>query len=126
MKLSVLTAPGIVDMEVVLKEVEADEELQHHEKISERKPNNQWANNHFLCKGKPSITTHFSQINFERTFELSEDVQEDEWGIVLVGMKSDIKKHVEQCDICQQNKTESLSPTSLLQLLPLSELIQED
>lgn len=43
-----------------------------------------------------------------------------------VGMKSDIKKRVEQCDICQQNKTDSLSPTSLLQPLPLSKLIQED
>ncbi|TYK05438.1 hypothetical protein E5676_scaffold83G001360 [Cucumis melo var. makuwa] len=83
-KLSVLTAPGIVDMEVVLKEVEVDEELQHilntlKEDLKD-KPNNQWANSHLLCKGKPTIITHFSQLNFEGKVKLSEDLQEDEWG----------------------------------------------
>lgn len=71
-------------MEVVLKEVEVDEELQHilntlKEDLKD-KPNNQWANSHLLCKGKPTIITHFSQLNFEGKVKLSEDLQEDEWG----------------------------------------------
>ncbi|TYK02417.1 putative mitochondrial protein [Cucumis melo var. makuwa] len=43
-----------------------------------------------------------------------------------MGMKSDVKKYVEQCEICQRNKSESLSPAELLQPLPLPELILED
>lgn len=41
-------------------------------------------------------------------------------------MKSDVKKYVDLCDVCQQIKTEAMSPTWLLQPLPLSKLILED
>lgn len=41
-------------------------------------------------------------------------------------MKSDVKKYVEQCEICQRNKTEATSPTGLLQPLPILELRLED
>ncbi|TYJ97474.1 ty3-gypsy retrotransposon protein [Cucumis melo var. makuwa] len=41
-------------------------------------------------------------------------------------MKSDVKKYVEQCEICQRNKTEATSPSGLLQLLPILELRLED
>lgn len=40
-----------------------------------------------------------------------------------VGMKADIKKYVEKCEICQRNKADSLSPASLLQPLLLPDLI---
>lgn len=43
-----------------------------------------------------------------------------------IGMKNDIKKYVEQCEICQRNKTDSLSPVNLLQPLPLPDLTLED
>lgn len=42
-----------------------------------------------------------------------------------MGMKNDVKMYVEQCGICQQHKSESLSLT-LLQPLLLPELILED
>ena len=41
-------------------------------------------------------------------------------------MKSDVKKYVESCEVCQRTKTESLSPAGLLQPLLILELILED
>ncbi|KAA0036569.1 ty3-gypsy retrotransposon protein [Cucumis melo var. makuwa] len=43
-----------------------------------------------------------------------------------IGMKNDVKRYVEQCEVCQRNKTEALSPAGLLQPLPLPNLILED
>lgn len=42
------------------------------------------------------------------------------------GMKKDVNKYVEQCDICQHNKTEATRPTGLLQPIPISKRILED
>ena len=42
------------------------------------------------------------------------------------GMKGDIQKFVAECGISQQNKTLALSPASLLQPLPVPNLIWED
>lgn len=41
-------------------------------------------------------------------------------------MKKDIKNYVEQCNICQRNKTESTLPAGLLQPIPIPELMLED
>lgn len=40
--------------------------------------------------------------------------------------ENDLKKNVEQCEICQRNKIDSLSQVDLLQWLPLPNLILED
>ncbi|KAL4018588.1 hypothetical protein IC575_022188 [Cucumis melo] len=41
-------------------------------------------------------------------------------------MKNDIKKYVEQCDICQRNKFEATKHAGVLQLLPILKKILED
>ncbi|KAL0540054.1 hypothetical protein IC582_024282 [Cucumis melo] len=42
------------------------------------------------------------------------------------GMKTDIKKYVEQCEICQRNKNEATKPAGVLQPLPIPDRILED
>ncbi|KAA0057186.1 Transposon Ty3-G Gag-Pol polyprotein [Cucumis melo var. makuwa] len=42
------------------------------------------------------------------------------------GMKADIKKYVEQCEICQRNKSEATKPAGVLQPLPIPDRILED
>ena len=42
------------------------------------------------------------------------------------GMKNDIKSFVEKCAICQQNKYQALSPSGLLQPLPIPHQIWDD
>ena len=41
-------------------------------------------------------------------------------------MKSDIKDFVASCEICQHSKHQAMSPTGLLQPLPIPEKIWED
>lgn len=43
-----------------------------------------------------------------------------------LGMKKDVKKFVEECPACQKNKSFALSPTVLMQPLPIPQLIWED
>lgn len=41
-------------------------------------------------------------------------------------MKADVKKYVEECMACQQNKTDSPTPTRLLQPSPILEQVWDD
>ena len=36
-------------------------------------------------------------------------------------MKEDVLKHIKECMVCQQSKSEQIFPTGLLQLLPIPE-----
>jgi len=42
------------------------------------------------------------------------------------GMKAEIKKYVEQCEICQRNKYEATKPAGVLQPIPIPDRILED
>lgn len=42
------------------------------------------------------------------------------------GMKTDIKKYVEQCEVCQKNKYEATKPAGVLQPIPFPEAILEE
>ena len=43
-----------------------------------------------------------------------------------IGMKRDIHKYVRRCQVCQQNKSQSLSPGGLLQPLPIPDKVGEE
>ncbi|TYK19775.1 ty3-gypsy retrotransposon protein [Cucumis melo var. makuwa] len=133
-------AHGLLDIDIVTTEVEKDEELQGIIEIlkedPEGKANYQWKAGNLFYKGRlvlsrkstliPSLlhTFHDSVLGghsgFLRTYKrMNGEIQ---W----MGMKNDVKKYVEQCEICQRNKTEALAPAGLLQPLPLPNLILED
>ena len=139
-ELNTLISPGLLDVETVMEEVKSDEELQGIivvlKENPEGKANYQWVSDNLLYKGRlvlsktssliPALlhTFHDSVLwghsGFLRTYKRMNG--EIHW----VGMKNDVKKYVEQCETCQRNKTEALSPAGLLQPLPLPNLILED
>lgn len=65
-------------------------------------------------------------ISWLGTFWVFENIQKVDRGIVLEGMTIDAKLYVEECSICQQNKSKSLLPVGLLQPQPISDRIWED
>ncbi|KAL0539505.1 hypothetical protein IC582_023720 [Cucumis melo] len=135
-----LMAHGLLDIDIVTREVEKDEELQGIIEILKEDPdgkaNYQWKAGNLFYKGRlvlsrkstliPSLlhTFHDSVLGghsgFLRTYKRMNG--EIHW----MGMKNDVKKYVEQCEICQRNKTEALTPAGLLQPLPIPNLILED
>lgn len=42
------------------------------------------------------------------------------------GMRKDLKKFIRECELCQQNKHENVSPTGLLQPLPIPTKVWAD
>ncbi|TYK14439.1 uncharacterized protein E5676_scaffold186G00980 [Cucumis melo var. makuwa] len=105
-ELNEMTTSGIVDMNTVSEEVENDEELQQ---IIEK------------LKKEPEVGGKFEWKNgFLRTYKRMSG--ELHWQ----GMKNDVKKYVEQCEICQRNKYEATKPAGVLQPLPIPDKILED
>ena len=43
-----------------------------------------------------------------------------------MGMKRDVQHYIQRCDVCQRNKHDTMTLTSLLQLLPISDWVWED
>ncbi|TYK23012.1 Transposon Tf2-6 polyprotein [Cucumis melo var. makuwa] len=109
-ELNSLSFHGLLDIETVTAEVEKDEELQGIINILKENPEGK-ANYQWESGGHSGFLRTYKRMNGE---------------IHWMGMKNDVKKYVEQCEICQRNKTKALAPAGLLQPLPLPNLILED
>ena len=135
-----LTTTGIIDVKLIEQEVENDAELkkimENLKKNAEEGSKFQVEKGRLLYKGRmvvsqtstliPKIlhTFHDSILGghsgFLRTYErISGELY---WR----GMKAEIKKYVEQCEICQRNKYEATKPAGVLQPIPIPDRILED
>lgn len=135
-----LTTTGIIDVKLIEQEVENDAELkkimENLKKNAEEGSKFQVEKGRLLYKGRmvvsqtstliPKIlhTFHDSILGghsgFLRTYKrISGELY---WR----GMKAEIKKYVEQCEICQRNKYEATKPAGVLQPIPIPDRILED
>ena len=139
-ELNTMTTTGIVDIEIIAKEVEMDQELQKI--IAELKGEvdqggkYQWNNGRLLYKGRmvlprnssliPSLlhTFHDSILGGHSGFLRTYKRMSGE--LFWKGMKADIKRYVEECDTCQRNKFEATKPAGVLQPIPIPDKILED
>ncbi|TYK14722.1 Transposon Ty3-G Gag-Pol polyprotein [Cucumis melo var. makuwa] len=139
-ELNEMTTSEIVDMNTMSEEVENDEELQQIvEKLKKEQEVGgkfEWKNGRLLYKGRLVLSQTSSLIprllhtfhdsvlgghsGFLRTYKRMSG--ELHWQ----GMKNDVKKYVEQCEICQRNKYEATKPAGVLQPLPIPDKILED
>ncbi|KAL0560863.1 hypothetical protein IC582_001277 [Cucumis melo] len=140
LELKAMSTAGIVDMEIVTKEVEKDEELQLITQQLQTDPalegKYSLLNGKLMYKGRVVLSKSSSLIpsllhtfhdsifgghsGFLRTYERMSGE------LFWKGMKADIKKYVEQCGICQRNKSEATKPAGVLQPLPIPDRILED
>lgn len=109
-----MTTPGVIDIEVALKEGEKDL-FEVVKKNLEENTKYHWLNDRLLYKRRLVISKHSSLIpTLLRTFHDSilghskflRTYKRMNGELHWEGMKIDIKNYVEQCDICQRNKTE--------------------
>ena len=136
-----MTTTGIVNMEIVNEEVQQDDELKRIiERLKQRKDETgkyRWENDKLWYKNQIVLSKQSSLIpNLLHTFHNS--VLGGHSGFLRTykrmsgelhwkGMKTDVKKYVEQCEICQRNKYEATKPAGvLLQPIPILEKIPEE
>jgi len=139
-QLNIITVHSILDVAVVEKEVQADDKLKDiFEKLLVDPgcvPRYSVRQGRLFYKGRLVLektssllqtilhTFHDSVVGGHsgqlRTYKRI--VAELYWE----GMKNDIKLYVDRCHVCQQKKTQALSPASLLQPLPIPNRIWED
>ncbi|KAL4012033.1 hypothetical protein IC575_029106 [Cucumis melo] len=139
-QLNVIAVPSILDVTVVEKEVQEDDKLkdifEQLLKDLDSVPRYSIKQGRLFYKGRlvlpktssllPTIlhTFHDSVVGGHsgqlRTYKRI--AAELYWE----GMKNDIKIYVDQCPVCQQNKTQALSLAGLLQPLPIPNRIWED
>lgn len=139
-ELATLTVPSIIDVSKLQEEVEKDPELQKiitdlkedqlsHPKYHLHQDQLRYKDRMVISNKSVLIpnllhTFHDSVLGghsgFLRTYKRI--FGELYWR----NMKTDIKKYVEECRICQENKSSSLSPAGLLQPLPIPHQIWDD
>lgn len=139
-ELNTLSTLGIVDLEVVLKEVEEDSELQRL--VEDLKKNRgegnkyRWENGRLLYKRRLVLSKNSMLIpNLWLTFhdsilggysEFLRTYKRMNGELHWKGMKTDAKKYIEQCDTRQRNKYEATKPAGLLKPIPIPDRILED
>lgn len=138
--LASISVPTIIDLEVIQREVEEDSKLIKIRRNLEQDPMSYpkftLDQGRLFYKGRVVVSGNSSLIptilqmfhdsvfgghsRFLRTYKCL--TGELYWR----NMKSDVKKYVEKCSICQRNKADSVSPVGLLQPLPIPNRIWED
>ncbi|TYK10338.1 Retrovirus-related Pol polyprotein from transposon 297 family [Cucumis melo var. makuwa] len=132
-QLNIITVPSILDVAVVEKKVQADDKLKD---IFEKLLVDPGSVLRYLVRQGPLF--YKGRLVLLKTSSLLptilhtfyDSVVGGYWGqlrthkritteLYWEGMKNDIKLYVDQCHVCQQNKTQALSPTGLLQPLPI-------
>ncbi|KAL4030371.1 hypothetical protein IC575_008607 [Cucumis melo] len=139
-QLNVIAIPSILDVKVVGREVQEDDKLKKiFEKVltdPDSVPRYSVKQGQLFYKGRlvlprtssllPTIlhTFHDALVGgHSRQLRTYKRIAAE---LYWEGMKNDIKIYVDQCPVCQQNKTQALSPTGLLQPLPIPNRIWED
>ncbi|KAL0545247.1 hypothetical protein IC582_020397 [Cucumis melo] len=140
LELNTMSTSGIVDMEIVTKEVEKDEELQliAQQLQADPPPEGKYSllNGKLLYKGRvvlskspsliPSLLHTFHDSIFGGHSGFLRTYKRMSGELFWKGMKTDVKNYVEQCEICQRNKYEATKPAGVLQPLPIPDRILED
>ncbi|TYK16028.1 uncharacterized protein E5676_scaffold32G00230 [Cucumis melo var. makuwa] len=129
-----------VGIETVTKEVAKDEELQLIAQQLQTDPSLEGKysllNGKLMYKGRvvlsksssliPSLLHTFHDSIFGGHSGFLRTYKRMSGELFRKGMKTDIKKYVEQCEICQRNKSEATKPVGVLQPLPIPDRILED
>lgn len=139
-QLASLVAPAILDVERVRRELDENTELSRiRDELSEdpeSHPNFSVVQGNLLYKDRLVLSAHSTLIpailhtyhdsvlgghsSFFRTYKrLTGELY---WP----GMKTVVKQYVDECEVCQRNKASSLTPTGLLQPLPIPERVWDD
>lgn len=139
-ELSLISAPTIIDVELIQEEVGQDPELVKIRAELELDPNSHpkfsIAQGKLLYKDRMVLSSKSSLIptilhtyhdfvmgchfGFLRTYKRLTGE------LFWKNMKANVKRYVEKCTVCQRNKNSSLSPAGLLQPLPIPNQIWED
>ncbi|KAA0047304.1 transposon Tf2-1 polyprotein isoform X1 [Cucumis melo var. makuwa] len=136
-----ISAPILIDLKTIKEEVEKDEKL--HMLVTEWKKDSKQKNNNFFMKNEmlhykdrlvlsktSSLiramlnTFHDSVVGRHSSFLRTSKRVADE--LYWQGMKADVKRHCEECVICQRNKTLALSPAGLLVPLKIPQQVWSD
>ncbi|KAA0039535.1 ty3-gypsy retrotransposon protein [Cucumis melo var. makuwa] len=109
-QLNVIVVPSILDVKVVEKKVQEDDKLKE---IFEKVLTDPDSSPCYSVRqgGHSGQLRTYKRIAMELYWE---------------GMKNDIRVYVDHCPVCQQNKTQALSPAGLLQPLPIPNRLWED
>ena len=80
----------------------------------------------YLWEQSPLITSIIEEIHSSTHEGYLKTLQRVRSIFYWKGMKKHVKKFIQQCDVCQRNKVENLSPVGLLQSLPIPTQVWSD